>query len=193
MTSASITILNNITTVIFYHHLTTYTVRYWIVRSCMIGHLLFDTPCNYSAWLTRRYLIGCNTSGWHITNLHKIFLSIDLLFLPMICFTSGLFIDPLPVTTFDMLCDLLLWSVSYTLRIPGSSVVLGLSDIRISLQPASALVQNSKPSQWCSLVRPKWLKCGCKWGEITVFRQFFVYNFFYKKNLKNREPLFCSQ
>ena len=57
----------------------------------------------------------------------------------------------------------------------------------------SALVQNSKPSQSCSLVRPKWLKCGCKSGENTVFRQFFVNNFFYKKNLKNREPLFCSQ
>ena len=33
MTSASITILSHTTTVILHHHLTTYTVRYWIVRS----------------------------------------------------------------------------------------------------------------------------------------------------------------
>ena len=41
---------------------------------------------------------------------------------------------------------------------------------------ASALVQNSRTSQWCSLVRPKSVKCGCFSGEKHGFSSitFFI-------------------
>ena len=117
MTSASITILNNNTTVIFYHHLTTYTVRYWIVRSCMIGAMadcLTHLVIIQRDWL--EYLSDCNTSGWHITNLHKIFLSVDLLFYLWYVLSLAyllIFYLLLPLTRCDLWPRFYLWPNSW--------------------------------------------------------------------------------
>ena len=67
-----------------------------------------------------------------------------------------------------------LWSVSYTLRIPGSSVVLKLSDIRISLQPERTRTEQQTITIMFSCT-PKmtkmWLQIGRKHRFSSIFRQ----------------------
>ena len=85
MTSASVTILNNTTTVIFDHHLTTYNVRYWIVRSWLdIDYNVMADFLTYLVIIQRDWLAGISLVVIHLGGISLVyityFLSVDLFF-----------------------------------------------------------------------------------------------------------------